>query len=277
MLADQLGRRIKRLASRLYALKQAKDQLTGFVFPQRVTFLCLSDRLLAAPSVRSYARGCPRIYHWAYSPLDDPFRDNSEFSFLSPLPTSPEPTHLFLASHSRSEQHVLVKLVQDNYGVQVHKTLARAGLAPILYGFAHRYELPTAYVMEYLPPPNTDTGWITLHEYTGSQQMPPEKRPELIKASLDNILRVLSTNSMVRGDLRPNNIMIHVDPDMNPVLDATGVVLKVVDFDWAGTQGQVRYPVLRNDAWKWPAKINEPIVAGMDRQLVDDWWNKMQG
>lgn len=45
--------------------------------------------------------------------------------------------------------------------------------------------------------------------------------------------------------------------------------VKIIDFDWAGKCGEVKYPMMRNDAQiKWPAKCLTPIIADYDRDQV---------
>jgi len=69
-----------------------------------------------------------------------------------------------------------------------------------------------------------------------------------LQEALDSIIEKLESKNYVHGDLRSNNIVIRTD-----VIEKS-VDLKVIDFDWAGEAGQVRYPEERNrDIW-WPGE-----------------------
>jgi len=114
--------------------------------------------------------------------------------------------------------------------------MADNGLAPKLYGYAEMEGAPTAYVMEYLDP----SVWQTLYQLSKSKKKPGKPTVSQLRGALQEIITVLDEKSYVHGDLRSNNIMIRTD-----VMDKS-VELKVVDFDWAGIAGQVRYPAERN-------------------------------
>lgn len=63
----------------------------------------------------------------------------------------------------------------------------------------------------------------------------PEKDhlPMSVFESIGNRLRTLHDRSMVHGDIRDSNIMIHRD---------NRTKFMIIDFDWAGTLGTVIYP-----------------------------------
>lgn len=59
------------------------------------------------------------------------------------------------------------------------------------------------------------------------------------------MLAVLRGHSLVHGDLRLVNLMLEVDSNGTPCMDRDDRVrMKVVDFDWAGKDGAVHYPLL---------------------------------
>ncbi|KZT03522.1 uncharacterized protein LAESUDRAFT_814617 [Laetiporus sulphureus 93-53] len=179
-----------------------------------------------------------------------------------------------LSLPERSQIPVLVKLVNEPYGEDVHRLLASNNLAPTLYGCARREGAPTAYVMERL-----SSSWVTLfkfshHEFAGSFG-------DAIRCSLDCLLKLLEGNSVVHGDLRSNNIMLQVDGHGKPVVLLNGSAkINVIDYDWSGTAGWVRYPALRNPTIKditWPGEPGGIIEPGHDRKLVDSWWHHWLG
>ena len=101
---------------------------------------------------------------------------------------------------------------------------------------------PTAYIMEYLDPCTWQT-WLEFLKFDATAV----NRTQLQEA-LDSIIEKLESKNYVHGDLRSNNIVIRTD-----VIEKS-VDLKVIDFDWAGEAGQVRYPAERNrDIW-WPGE-----------------------
>lgn len=164
---------------------------------------------------------------------------------------------LFLASIATSPpQQVLVKLIADDrYGVEAHRKLAKAELAPTLFGVARVKGAHTAYIMEYLSP--TD-GWVTLHEYVKMHNDVISR----IQIPLNHLLGTMGTEKIVHGDFRPNNVMVRdVEGEEQPQI-------RVIDFDWAGVSGEVRYPKRRNESLPWPAQPSEPILTGHDQTLL---------
>jgi hypothetical protein len=45
----------------------------------------------------------------------------------------------------------------------------------------------------------------------------------------------------------------------------------LIDFDWAGKAGIVRYPITRNDGFGYPGEPGGPIGAEDDRQFYETW------
>lgn len=197
----------------------------------------------------------PRIYT-DFTTFDDQTYELKFESRLVPVASDPERNLLFLATSTGLSHKLLVKLVSDDqYGVDVHRKLAGAGLAPPLFGVARKDGAPTAYVMEYLSP---DDNWDTLHQYV--KDYPDES--SRIYEPLSRMIDIMEKENIVHGDLRPNNILIR-DPDGTEEPE-----LKIIDFDWAGVGGEVRYPQRRNENIPWPAGPGERILTGHDRSLL---------
>jgi hypothetical protein len=108
--------------------------------------------------------------------------------------------------------------------------------------------------MEFL---RSEDGWISLEEY--ARQHDQDVLPR-INGQMDRIFEAMEKEELVHGDFRPNNIMVREGK--------LGLEMKLVDFDWAGTSGEVNYPFRRNENISWPAAAGEPIVIGHDRQLL---------
>jgi serine/threonine protein kinase len=196
----------------------------------------------------------PRIYS-TFKDFDG--RDISlTFQSRFVLSKDPESKLLFLATSSELSQQLLIKLIAgDHYGTDAHLTVAQAGYAPILFGVSKVEGTLTACIMEYL---SSADGWQTLHDYAKQHQ---DVKPR-IKNQVDKLLEVMSKAGIVHGDLRPNNIMIRDNQgEAEPQL-------RVVDFDWAGTSGEVKYPLRRNETIPWPDEPGKPIINGHDETLL---------
>ena len=169
-----------------------------------------------------------------------------------------------LSSRSIPDLQVLVRLVPRSYSQDVHKHMADTGLAPKLYGYAEVEGAPTAYVMEYLDP----CAWQTLHEFLKYDATAVNRTQ--VREAVDSIIEKLESKNYVHGDLRSNNIMIQSD------MIEKSVDLRVIDFDWAGEAGQVRYPAERNRDFWWPGEAGGPIEQDHDSKMADSWMNALQ-
>ena len=156
---------------------------------------------------------------------------------------------------------LLVKLMDPTcYSEEVHRTLAKEGLAPLLHGTAHVAGAPSAIVMEYLDP---SSGWTTLQNYISEHREVKitTEHPALIK-----LLRTMKEKNVVHGDLRPNNIMCRAPPDGGT--EGQALEIKVIDFDWAGMLGSTNYPAIMNPNIKWPGEPRGFISKGDDETLL---------
>ncbi|KAG8837848.1 hypothetical protein FRC18_007647 [Serendipita sp. 400] len=63
--------------------------------------------------------------------------------------------------------------------------------------------------------------------------------------------------------------MVHVNADGTVLGEAGKVQLRIIDFDWSGESGKVDYPLSRNPGIEWPGNINDKIIFGHDKILVD--------
>ena len=66
---------------------------------------------------------------------------------------------------------------------------------------------------------------------------------------LKKILTILKRDKIVHGDLLPHNFMITTSDDDDDYC------VRVVDFDWAGDEGSVTYPVYINMELQWPTGV----------------------
>ncbi|KAG8835764.1 hypothetical protein FRC17_001158 [Serendipita sp. 399] len=168
------------------------------------------------------------------------------------------PTNLFFLAKSpiNSDNPLLVKLVESEcYGIDAHRALAQSSVAPFLFGFAKVKGSFMAIVMEYLDPSD---GWMTLFEYkeqNGSIAGQP------LHPQLAGLLSTMKQKHIVHGDLRPANIMVRN-------FNGGELEVKIIDFDWAGTRGEARYPVIRNPEIRWPGRSGELIGEDDDSILL---------
>ncbi|KAG8908628.1 hypothetical protein FRB99_004916 [Tulasnella sp. 403] len=262
MLPDYSHKRQEDLARQLFALRQGITIIAGLASQK-------------GPMLPPFTPATPRIYQSFTRPSGI---EELGLRFVAPLEHHPL---MFLASttgNASDSPNILVKLVIGGYGEKVHQILASSGFAPAFYGTKRIEGAPTAIVMECLQPPLIDRqgtpGWLTLSDFTKHEGSAQHKGS--IRIALDNLLGALRENWMVHGDIRSNNVMLKVDSACAPCMDEGGhVYLKVVDFDWAGTSGEVRYPIRRNESIAWPAGRGERILVGHDRQQVELWWSKL--
>lgn len=224
------------------------------------------------PSPTTFPPFTPRIYG-SCTPYDS--SETARLVFTDRFASPDSNRLLFTGSLSKSSSaepiSVLVKLVNGEYGKDVHHLLAKHDLAPMLLAHSAVKGAPTAYIMEYLDP----SSWKPL-----SGVLPHPNATASIMLSTDKVIKILQKNGAVHGDLRPPNIMINVSPTAEIILveDETKKMrakIKVVDFDWAGASGQVFYPLSRNQdiaGVSWPGKPGGMINKDHDRKLFNSWW-----
>ena len=160
---------------------------------------------------------------------------------------------VFLAKRSSDNKQCIVKFVEEKYGDNVHIYLFGKGLAPELYDIVSVRGSWKAIIMELLP-------GTSLHSLHGTD-MDNEKIMKVI-CCLENIKKTLQGSPYVHGDLRPNNLI--VTSDFN--------VVKVVDFDWAGEESMVSYPLNLNTidiAWASGVEPCRPITKKHDSWMLD--------
>ena len=134
----------------------------------------------------------------------------------------------------------LVKLVPAHYGVHAHQSAARASAAPELYGAAH---LPGDWwlvAMEWL---QSKDGWVGYDASKAGHHA----------AAWNAWKRGVAACGNVHGDLRPENILVRPTAAVYGSGEGSsgGWEARLVDFDWAGKDGAVRYPLSRNPELPW--------------------------
>jgi serine/threonine protein kinase len=134
---------------------------------------------------------------------------------------------------------ICIKFVRQ-YSAEAHKCCAQLGFAPQLFGFK---SLPGGWsmvVMDWLGPDK----WCPLDEITITRK---DVDPLILSISQ------LHQSGYGHGDLRAANILVSKsDPKR----------YMIVDFDWAGTLGIVRYPmnVNRVEIWRPDSVVDEALI-----------------
>ena len=77
-------------------------------------------------------------------------------------------------------------------------------------------------------------------------------RRHLLKR-LEDILNSLDTLGMIHGDSQAANSTLKLGEEDKVLL---------IDFDWAGKAGEVRYPITRSGGLGYPGRAGSPLAAG---------------
>ncbi|KIY44873.1 hypothetical protein FISHEDRAFT_77093 [Fistulina hepatica ATCC 64428] len=77
----------------------------------------------------------------------------------------------------------------------------------------------------------------------------------VMKEQVRTALKLLHEKGIVYGDMRSQNIMVYGDGQV-----------KVIDFDWAGKEGEVRYPPHLNKSLKW---VDGVVSCGLIKKEHD--------
>jgi serine/threonine protein kinase len=126
---------------------------------------------------------------------------------------------LLFTAETTDDERVCVKFVR-HYSKDVHKFCASKGFAPRLGGFE---ELPGGWHMVVME--------MIADDYCRLMDFPPPY------SHYDDIIEKLTSlhqENYVHGDVRNTNIMVKKDGSRG---------FKLVDFDWSGRIGEVRYPM----------------------------------
>ena len=135
---------------------------------------------------------------------------------------------------------VCVKFVPRRYGEEVHRLLADHNLAPKLLR------------VEKLP-----GGWIAIvMEKIVNGEMINEPVSPQVQQSLKQVLHLMQTKEYVHGDLRPQNIIVAENK------------VYIIDFDWAGKEGEATYPPTLNCDTNWAQGV---VPKGQIKKEHDEY------
>ncbi|KAG2082262.1 hypothetical protein BD769DRAFT_1633430 [Suillus cothurnatus] len=202
---------------------------------------------------RPYNASHPTIHPRFYPTPDTYLRDKISVRFKYERSLECDASCVTYLAKTKEDNpiNVVVKFV-TRYSEDVHKAMAEAEFAPKLlyYGKIDVMEGMPSYgglrmvVMEYVD-------GMTAYS---SPQLPPSFHQELTKA-----IEYCHGKGFVFGDLRKPNIMITKDGKV-----------QLIDFDWAGREGKVTYPVSISPAIDWPEGVQGlgPILKQHDHDML---------
>ena len=137
------------------------------------------------------------------------------------------------------------------YGKDAHVRCGELGIAPKMVGFENLAGGWFAVVMELLP-----SSFQPLRELTA------ETNRENLERRVTDAAQRMHRAGFMHGDLRDTNILVDVTSNNNGV--------RIVDWDWAGRSGDVKYPTSIN--FQVPraaaARGNVDIVQAHDMETV---------
>ena len=167
----------------------------------------------------------------------------------------------------RAEKPVIVKFCTQ-YSIDAHQLLALERLAPAIhfFGSLHPYTKFIFVVMECVYPPQGYASFTTL---------------PTIQADIAQCVETLHAEGLVHGDVRVDNILLYRPEAVSDETIYCGDIrAMLVDFDWAGCEGEATYPRNINMLTvSWPAgvKPGSLITKEHDTTMLK-WidWNEVQ-
>jgi len=183
----------------------------------------------------------------------------TEFQYIEPLRGDPTNT-AFLAKDKSSDRNLVVKFV-DRYGVEAHRLLADEKMAPRLLYCGLLDGKDDVRIDGSPAEGSTKTGGLyvgpmrmIVMEYIERDAM--ELWPDDAHKQVEEAVKKLHDAGFVFGDLRAPNIIF------------SGGKAFLVDFDWAGKEGEARYPRNLSRSVTWPKEAEElemkPILMDHD-------------
>ncbi|KAG0702543.1 hypothetical protein DFH29DRAFT_875082 [Suillus ampliporus] len=173
------------------------------------------------------------------------------FSYQEPLESYPSCVTYLAKTAGADPINVVVKFVCE-YGEDVHKVMAEAGFAPKLlyYGPIN--------ITSHMPSYGT-LRMVVMEYVDGTTAYSSSKLPENYHHDLTKAINYCHAQGFVFGDLRKPNVMITKDDKV-----------QLIDFDWAGREGEVRYPISISRGIDWPEGVrgNGHILKKHDRDML---------
>ncbi|XP_065832042.1 uncharacterized protein [Oscarella lobularis] len=162
---------------------------------------------------------------------------------------------MFLAKWGSDD--VIVKFTDEKYGDKVHRFCSDKRIAPALHGVKKVGPFQMV-VME-----KCDKKFVTFNEAI-MQGFEKDEAYKSVKAALDTLYKGPGDGvNYVHGDFRDVNVLINNEYEV-----------RIIDFDWAGRDSEVTYPVFLNRKIHWhdSAKIGHPVLHEHDEFCLDKYF-----
>ncbi|KAJ2912118.1 hypothetical protein MD484_g8294, partial [Candolleomyces efflorescens] len=177
-----------------------------------------------------------------------------QFSYVAPL-KGEDPSCVAYLARTTDDNAIVIKFV-ERYGVEAHTLLAAHNLAP-----------PLLYYGKIWPQHDRDgcaPRKMVVMDYIDGEPVDKNGVSEVACVAVLKAVRLLHEHGYVHGDIRWPNILI---PEGEG--DEEGRVM-LLDFDWAGREGEVRYPHrLSRGLWVEGVDDGELIRREHDLGMVD--------
>lgn len=179
-------------------------------------------------------------------------------STLFSLEAQPLGDKLLYTGSTNAGIDIIVKFTR-RYGTQLHLHCSSLGCAPPLLG---REEL--------------DGGWLMIimrHmiDYHPFSTLDKRSLSSRLRPILSDLVHSFHQQNLVHGDLRDTNVLVREDGEQLEV--------KLVDFDWGGVAGEVRYPSAINciDIWR-PLGVTDgmPITKAHDTEMLEFMFDSLR-
>jgi len=169
------------------------------------------------------------------------------------LDRQPIPGKLLYCGSMETGELVVVKFVRS-YSKDLHEYCASYGLAPALVGFEMLTGDWFMVVMEY---ENDYVAFSTVKNRASISRQ--------LRETVTNLVTSFHAEHFVHGDIRDSNLLVRMgDGELG---------MKLVDFDWGGKEGEVRYPILINNhtVYRPPSVFGgQLITTEHDLLMVED-------
>ncbi|CAG8556217.1 5111_t:CDS:2, partial [Paraglomus brasilianum] len=168
---------------------------------------------------------------------------------------------VFHVEESKTTTKRILKFV-TSYNAEVHKFCFSKGIAPELVCIGD--------IM------NADYKFVVMEDLIGFDVVCNmwnglnEQEKTDLKAKILEAKGILHDNRLVHGDLRPVNIMAKYTNEE--------WVIKLVDFDWSGKEGEATYPQFLNTKIPWHPDVKRlgPIWCEHDTYLLEESFRKLE-
>ncbi|KAK0462874.1 uncharacterized protein EV420DRAFT_1618841 [Desarmillaria tabescens] len=207
----------------------------------------------------------PRYFPYPASFTEYDSETRTEFKYLDVLESDSTNVTFLAQTTSEVPRKLIVKFV-DRYGVNAHVCLAENGMAPRLLFCGLLNGVDDARSVEsacgatksgglYLGPLR-----MVVMEYidgTSAQEIPLDVWPADAYSQVKAAVTQLHCEGLVFGDLRRPNVMFTHDSKV-----------MLIDFDWAGKEGEVRYPRGLSSRVVWPDGAGDFQLIKKEHDMV---------